>query len=186
MLTQAFMEDPLYAFVLPEAGRRRKALMWLHRRLIHYCSLYGRMHTLPSLPGIACWLPPGRTDVTIGRILRTGLFAMPLYLGLGAFLRFNAYMSLSDGLREQHAPGNFWYLWVLAVDPASQGQGVGSRLMQPVMDEANAGNTPCFLETENEKNLGFYERHGFQVAASDTVPRSSVKTWSMIRMPRAS
>lgn len=179
ILTEAFMNDPLYLAVLPDAGRRQKALLWLHKRVIQYCSLYGVIHSLPS--GVACWLPPGQTEVTITRILRTGLFAMPYYMGLTSFFRFNAYMNVSDALRKKHAPEAFWYLWVLGVDPSSQGHGLGRKLMQPMLEKADSEGIACYLETENEQNLGFYETLGFQMVASATVPKTNITTWSLIR-----
>jgi len=181
ILTEAFMNDPLYLAVMPDAIRRQQALLWLHKRVLQYCSLYGVMHTLPSVKGVACWLPPGQTDVTIFRILRTGLFAMPYYMGLTPFFRFNAYMNVSDALRKKHAPKSYWYLWVLGVDPSSQGRGFGRKLMQPMLERADIEGAACYLETENEQNLGFYETLGFSVAASEIVPKSSITTWSLIR-----
>jgi ribosomal protein S18 acetylase RimI-like enzyme len=181
LLTQAFINDPLYTAVLPDAGRRQKALMWLHERVIQYCAFYGIIHTLPSMEGVACWLPPGQTEITLTRIVKTGLFAMPYYLGLFPFFRFNSYMNVSDALRKKHAPEAFWYLWVLGVDPSSQGHGFGNKLIQPILERADSERTACYLETENKQNLGFYETLGFQEVASETVPKTSITTWSLLR-----
>ena len=91
-------------------------------------------HTLPSLEGVACWLPPGQTELTIGRIMRSGLLAMPLRMGPAAFARFSAYIDYSSELRRQKSPDSYWYLWALGVDPPYQGQGVGGRLIRPVLE----------------------------------------------------
>jgi ribosomal protein S18 acetylase RimI-like enzyme len=183
LLARAFQDDPLYRAVLPDEAKRRKASLWLHDRMLRYCLLYGTTHTLPSLEGVACWLHPGQTEVTIGRIVRSGLLAMPLRMGPAAFLRFSAYIDFSSKLREEKSPDSYWYLWVLAVDPSYQGKGVGGRLIRPVLERADASGTACYLETENAKNLAFYERHGFRIVAEERVPRLGVPTWSMIREP---
>jgi ribosomal protein S18 acetylase RimI-like enzyme len=181
MLTRAFRDDPLYRAVLPEEGKRRKLLLWLHDKMLRYCALYGTMHTLPSLEGAACWLPPGRTELTIGGMLRSGLIGLPLRMGPAAHVRFRAYVECSNALRRQNSPDAYWYLWVLGVDSPYQGQGIGGRLIRPVLEEADASGTVCYLETE--RNLAFYERHGFRIMAEAVVPGLDVRTWSLTREP---
>jgi ribosomal protein S18 acetylase RimI-like enzyme len=183
MLTRAFQDDPLYRAVLPEAEKRRKLLFWLHDKMLRYCSLYGTMYSLPSLEGAACWLPPGQTEITIGRILRSGLIGMPLRMGPAAYMRMSAYMERSNELRRRNSPDAHWYLWVLGVDLPHQGKGIGGRLIRPVLEQADASGTVCYLETETERNLAFYARHGFRVVADATFPRLDVRTWSLVREP---
>jgi len=183
MLTGAFLNDPLYRMVLPEPDRRRGMLISLHHKVLRYCDLYGSIYVQPSLEGIACWLPPQRPDVTVAGIIRSGLCLLPFAMRPGAYLRFNAYMTYSGRLRKAHAPEHYWYMWVLGVDPARQGSGIGSRLLRPVLEKADAGGTACFLETENEENLGFYEAQGFRVVAGGKIPGYDASTWSMIRPP---
>ena len=181
MLTRAFHDDPLLRAVLPEEDKRRKLLSWLYDKVLRYCFLYGIVHTLPSLEGAACWLPPGQTELTIGRILRSGLMGMPLRMRPAAYMRFSAYLDCSSEQRRQNSPDTYWYLWVLGVDPPHQGQGVGGKLIRPVLEQADASATACYLETEVERNLTFYERHGFRVVAEARVPRLDLRTWSLTR-----
>lgn len=155
----------------------------MHGRVLRYCSLYGLAYTLPDATGLACWLPPGQTKITMGRIIRSGLIAMPLAFGLAAYRRFDSYMGFSGRLRKEHAPESCWYLWVLGVAPRRQGRGIGGRLMKPVLDEADSSGQTCYLETEDEKNVRFYARHGFKVIAGATVPGLQLSTWSMLRSP---
>ncbi len=183
LLTDAFRDDILYRRVFPQAVRRDAALAWMHGRIFRYCYLYGLAYTLPDAEGVACWLPPGRTEITMGRIIRSGLIAMPLVFGLPAYRRFDYYMNYSGSLRKEHAPESYWYLWVLGVAPRLQGRGLGGRLMRPVLDVADSSGQKCFLETEDEKNLKFYARHGFKVIAEATVPGLQISTWSMLRPP---
>jgi ribosomal protein S18 acetylase RimI-like enzyme len=183
LLGRAFQDDPVFRAVQPDAAKRRRIAFWLHDRMLRYCFLYGAAHTLPSLAGVACWLPPGQTELPISRLLRSGLLAMPLHMGPAAFLRFNTYIDCSSGQRRRNSPDRYWYLWVLGVDPPSQGRGVGGRLIQPVLREADATGTACYLETENPRNLDFYGKHGFRVAAEARVPRLGLTTWSLIREP---
>ena len=92
-------------------------------------------------------------------------------------------MDYSSKLRRQKSPDSYWYLWALGVDLPYQGKGVGGRLIRPVLEEADASRTACYLETENARNLAFYEKYGFQVVAEGRVPRLDLPTWSMTREP---
>lgn len=42
----------------------------------------------------------------------------------------------------------------------------------------------CYLETQNETNLPFYEKHGFKVCEQKEVFKNAVSTWAMLRQPQ--
>jgi ribosomal protein S18 acetylase RimI-like enzyme len=183
LLARAFHNDPLYMLVMPEDDKRAAALQWLFERVVHYCLLYGQLYTTPALEGVAGWLPPGQTRLTAGRVVWSGLYATPLRMGLAAYRRFDAYMSYADRLHGRYAPESHWYLWVLGVDPPSQGKGIGGRLIQPVLARASADGTACYLETEMERNVRFYEKYGFKIVGEGTIPRHGLQVWAMLREP---
>ena len=185
-LTEAFMDDPLYRAVQPNQAKRRRMLIWMNSRVLQYTLLFGEANTIEEFGGIACRLPPGHTELTPLGILRSGLFMIPFYLGPGAYLRLNRYLSVSNRLRQQHGPDKCWYLWVIGVDPKKQGKGLGSRLMRPMLERAELEKETVFLETENNVNVRFYSQHGFKTVASSVVPGMDVTTWSMIRAHGAS
>lgn len=183
LLARAFHDDPLYALVIPDASGRTAALAWLFDKVVHYALLYGEVYTTSALEGVACWLPPGRTELTIGRIVRSGLHATPLKLGLAAYRCFDAYMSYADRLHHRYAPASHWYLWAIGVDPPKQGRGIGGRLIEPVLARASANGIACYLETGTESNVRFYKRHGFQTVDAGQAPRLGAPVWAMLRAP---
>ena len=181
VLARAFQDEPTHAMVVPDEQKRVRALTWLFDRMMRYALSYGQAYTTSRLEGVACWLPPGQTGMTLGRLLRSGLGATPLKLGWPAYRRFSAYLSLADALHHRHAPVAHWYLWVLGVEPPNQGQGIGSRLIQPVLARASAEGLPCYVETASELNVHFYGKHGFKVVESAEVPRYGLRVWAMLR-----
>ena len=102
-------------------------------------------------------------------------------MGLTAYHRFDTYMGYADKLHKRHAPESHWYLWAVGVDPPSQGKGIGSRLLQPVLARASADGTACYLETGIERNIRFYEKHGFKVVGQGRVPKQGLGVWAMLR-----
>jgi ribosomal protein S18 acetylase RimI-like enzyme len=183
VLARAFHDDPLYTLVIPEGDKRARALPWLFDKVVRYSLLYGEVYTTPAVDGVACWLPPGRTKLTLGRMVRSGLHATPLKMGLAAYRRFDAYMGYADAVHARYAPEPHWYLWAIGVAPASQGKGIGSSLIQPILEQADAGGTACYLETEMERNIRFYEKHGFEVVGGGKVPELGIQVWAMVREP---
>jgi ribosomal protein S18 acetylase RimI-like enzyme len=89
-----------------------------------------------------------------------------------------------DGRRATLVPEPHWYLEAIGVEPALQGQGVGTTLVRTVLDEADAAGTPAYLETETEPNVAFYESLGFEVAERHVATSVGVPVWLMVRQPR--
>ena len=87
-------------------------------------------------------------------------------------------------LRSIRARLTFWYLLTLGVDPPRQGRGIGSALMRPVLTRADAEGLPCYLETEKERNVRFYGKHGFEVVAQGEGPAGGPAFWTMKREPQ--
>jgi ribosomal protein S18 acetylase RimI-like enzyme len=182
VLARAFHHDPTYRFVLPEEDKRGKVLAWLFDRVVGYSLLWGEVHTTAALEGVACWLPPGETHLTFGRLVRSGLYATPLKMGLAAYRRFETYMSYANEFHKRCAPPSHWYLWAIGVDPSSQGRGIGSKLLERGLARASEDGTACYLETGVERNVRFYEKHGFKVVAEGTVPTQGLPVWAMLHL----
>ena len=78
-----------------------------------------------------------------------------------------------------------WYLSILGVAPGWQGKGLGARLLQPTLLEADAAGATCFLETFSTRNHAFYARLGFHSAAAYFEPVSGHAYHILLRPPGA-
>jgi ribosomal protein S18 acetylase RimI-like enzyme len=74
----------------------------------------------------------------------------------------------------------------MGVDPAVQRQGLGGRLIQPVLEIADRDQVDCYLETAKAENAQYYRRHGFVVedSALQLVPNGPAAI-AMRRRPAA-
>lgn len=61
------------------------------------------------------------------------------------------------------------HLGPVGVLPTSQGEGIGSRLMDRFCASVDAIGEPAFLETDKPENVRFYQRHGFEVIAEEEI-----------------
>jgi ribosomal protein S18 acetylase RimI-like enzyme len=184
VLALAFHHDPIACYVLPEATRRHRVLRWMFQTYLRYGHRYGVITTTTTVDGVAIWLPPGQTTPTLGRLIRTGALPAPLQFGWGALRRSMGFMALTTAWHHRYAPASHWYLYYVGVTPTQQGQGRGSALLHPILTRADAEGRPCYLETGAARNVGFYERHGFQVVAEGALPHGGPRLWAMLRAPR--
>ena len=186
MLGRAFFDDPLMEYILPDEASRAGKLDWFMRSGAKYGTLYGEVHTTPeTVDGAAVWLPPGEADMGLFRMARAGMILGPFKLGPGAFGRFMTLMNYMEELHKRDMPKDHWYLMILGVDTAKQGQGVGGSIIQPILGRADADGLPCYLETMKERNVVFYEKHGFKVVVEDDLPKGGPHFWTMKREAQA-
>jgi ribosomal protein S18 acetylase RimI-like enzyme len=183
-LGKAFANDPLMKYVIPDEDKRPQATPELYGGIIRYALLYGKAYTTSNVDGAACWLPPDQSSPSLLRMLKAGMLKVPFLLGWKSYRRLTGFEAQAEILHKRHATQPHWYLWALGVDPACQGKGFGGILLQPILARADREKTPCYLETQNEKNLHFYEKHGFEVCEHKEVFKNAVNTWAMLRQPQ--
>jgi GNAT superfamily N-acetyltransferase len=185
VLGRAFHEDPFWSWVLPGEAKRARVLPWFMEAWVRCCFGYGGVYTTANnMEGVAVWLPPGRSGTSLVRLILTGMVITPLKFGWAEFRRFKSSVNYLDKLRERAVPSRHWDLPTLGVDPSRQGQGVGSALLQPALALADADGLPCYLETEKQINVPFYNRHGFDVVVEVDLPKAGPHIWTMKREPR--
>ena len=180
MLANAFQNDPLFRHALPGEPRGKEPLTALFLHNLKYGAKFGEIYSIHR-QGLAVWLPPGNCRITTWRSLRAGMWLTPLKVGLKALLRLGRLHSITELLHQRYAPDPHWYLFILGVDPTSQGQGLGGRLLQPVLARADAAHLPCYLETYNLSTVRFYQKHGFDIAARHQIIMPSLYLWVMRR-----
>jgi ribosomal protein S18 acetylase RimI-like enzyme len=185
VLSSAFSNDPFVAYFLPsEKPAQLKSLRYFSAAMIRYSEVYESIYTTAGKPkGVAIWLPPvesGFQFSQISRLLMSGLLGIPFQIrwerfmtGIGLFFQ---------GLGEQQMREPHWYLAMLGVDAGYQGQGIGSALLQPILQRADQEEMPCYLETSTAAAVRFYQRHGFAVEEyQEIVP--GLPYWKMKRAP---
>lgn len=184
-LAKAFSSDPLASYMLPDPGERQRLLPWHFATLVRYGVLFGETYaTSGNVRGVAVWLTPGETEMTPERLAAAGMDQAPAVLGTEAWERFMGVMEYMEGLHAADMPDEHWYLAAIGVDPEVAGKGLGSALLQPVLETADAQGKPCYLETAAADNKPFYEGHGFAVVRQGVEPASGIDYWTFRREPR--
>lgn len=185
-LSVAFSHDPLIAHFLPEEkAAKLKALKKLSLALLNYAQFYDRIYTTAESPkGVAVWLPPEASKLNLSQlwqIVSSGLVALPFYMRWDRLSDFISFMATEIRLHEETATERHWYLAMLGVVPEFQGRGIGGKLIQPVLQEADRTKMPCYLETSTAAAVRFYQRYGFEIVHRGIFAEREY--WTMKRMP---
>lgn len=181
-LARAFHDDPLQTFILPDAEERARRSPAHFAPILRYGQLFGEVFTAPGrAAGAAVVLPPNEWDITPERAAAAGFDEWPNTLGAVAAQRFSAALSALEPFHHRDVPSAHWYILLLGVSPEAQGTGLGRALLQPVLDRATAAGQPCYLETAQPKNVGFYQHLGFQVLVDMVEPSSGLRLWTFRR-----
>lgn len=181
MLARAFYDDPLSVYLIPDGSRRGKLLPYIFEFSTRFGVLYGEVYTTShNLEGVAVWLPSEKADMTLRRVMRNGGLSLLPKLGEDLIQRLPALNSISS-LRKRHAPFRHWYLLLLGVDPLFQGKGYAGNLLRAMLARLDDEHLPCYLETQNGKNVAIYQHYGFKVVAEVLVPGTEIALWAMLR-----
>lgn len=183
ILARALQHDPLMNFLYPEIASTPDSPARFYRATIRMGLLYGEVQATPVMEGLAVWIRPGNTDFSFGQFLRAGFITAVLSAGLRKMGRFMMMANYTEKVGKPIMARPHWHLMMMGVEPSQQGKGLGGKLLQPSLARADAEGMPCILESGNERNLSFYKRCGFEVAAQDRIPQGGPDYWVMVREP---
>ena len=185
VLARAFQNDPLQKYVFPDPAERARLSPGHFTPLLRYGLQFGEVLTTEGVPtGASVCLPPNGWEVTPERASSAGFDELPAIMGEDAAGRFFSALGSIEPFHHRDVPADHWYVMVVGVDANARGQGLGRKLLQPVMDRADAAGVPCYLETAQPDNVPFYKHLGFTQIVDLVEPESGVRLWTFRRDPR--
>jgi ribosomal protein S18 acetylase RimI-like enzyme len=184
VVAASFFDYPMFTFYFPDPERRTRYLPWYFKNILNSALRYGTVYTTPEVSGVLFTLPPGHTKISIWEYVQSGFLLTPFALG---FRNYKRSMECEDfvGNTQIKLMKNrpHYYLWGLAVDPRQKAQGIGAALMRPLLAQADAQKLPVYLETHDEKNIRYYQKHGFDLLYTTCIPKYQLPIWCMLREP---
>lgn len=176
---EGFQDNEIWVWMLRRDWQRRRLLPRHYRAMIRrvYVPRAGAW-TTPDTLGAALWFPPGTMKMSARESAAELLSLLPE--GIDSFRRGMRWEAL---IGKHHPDEPHWYLQTLSVSPGAQRGGVGTVLIQPGLDRADAESMPCFLETQRESNIPYYRRFGFELMREISL-HDSPPLWLMWREAR--
>jgi ribosomal protein S18 acetylase RimI-like enzyme len=171
----AFAADPMARWSWPDAHQYLATMPRLVRAFGGRAFARGGAFGCADYRGVALWLPPGvhpdeeaLNEVVLGTVPPSS--------------RASA-MAIFEQMAQYHPNGPHWYLPLIGVDPAHQGQGYGDALMSHAVAQADRDRLPAYLESTSPRNISLYRRHGFEALGRIQVGTSPPLV-PMLRSPR--
>lgn len=191
LLDEAFQDDPVSGWVFPAAAERRAKHPGLMAAFTDIVLASGRIDVTEDGSACALWL------------------SMPAEEGHGDDGHGGqgpADAGEDDGpaqVREAVDPDNerieeigrltaaihpsgraHEYLWMIGVAPGRQGEGLGTALIESVLDRCDREGLPAYLEASSARSRKLYERLGFELSGPVLDLPDGPAMWPMWREPR--
>jgi len=179
ILVRAYMDDPLAAWICESRALRAELLEALYAARLAQMLPFGGAWCDPARLSVAVWIAPEQRQ----KSLRSTAALRRCLLRPQLVSRLPLLASGFAAMRQMRPSGPpHWYLSLLGTDPEARGRGVGSAVLEPVLQRCDRDGVGAYLESSNARNLCFYERLGFRVTGELRLP-SGPKMWPMWREP---
>lgn len=159
VIAEAFFEGDPAPWLVPDPSERRRIYHDYFRMIVrHALSGAGEVYTSPDRNAVAIWFPaltgpPNTVPPAIDRRLD---------IICGPYAR--RFQELAEKMEQAHPTEPHLYLNYLAVGEGEQNKGWGTALLRHRLAELDQHGIAAYLEATNERNLGLYLRHGFEVS----------------------
>ena len=132
-------------------------------------------YQIDGYSGAALWLPPEvHPDENALMALLQRTIVEENQQNVFAFL---------EQMDRYHPSEPHWYLPMIGVDPAKQGNGYGSALLKHALERCDGEGKLAYLESSSPKSIPLYQRHGFELVGTIQVEQSP-PIFPMLRKPR--
>lgn len=186
-LYDAFQAEPFYLAIAQARDNQqeseKEALLKYFDFSIREAKKYGVFYTLDNAAiGASIWHKPQTDEGYHQQEMEKKVFLKD-HFGEKSVAVYKEITNVMETMEETIIEDHYWYLSILAVAKAFQGQGFGRQLLTPILAEADKLGVPTFLETFTEVNLVFYGKLGYKVVAEYVEPTLEKTCWILVRQP---
>jgi len=171
----AFSADPVARWFYPNPHQYLLHLPSFVRAFAGKAFEHNSAYYVDGYLAAALWLPPGvHPDESALVALLQRTIPEENQQEIFAFM---------DQMDSSHRSEPHWYLPMIGVDPAKQGNGHGSGLLKHALERCERERRLAYLEASSPKSVPLYQRHGFELVGTIQVG-SSPPLFPMLRKPR--
>ncbi|WP_218330740.1 GNAT family N-acetyltransferase [Hydrotalea lipotrueae] len=159
ILTKSFDTNLSVNYIIKQDSKRERRIQALMDYSFEICTAFGDVFISDDNNACALIVYPDKKKAT----LRSTMLDIKLILQAVGFGNISKTLKREKLISSIQPKIQMAYLWFIGVDPGAQGKGIGSKLLQEIIDYSNNNNRPIYLETSTVKNLPWYEKFGFEI-----------------------
>lgn len=175
VMDKGFAKDPSVPWILDTPEKFNKE----HHRNVQMSAEpayeHGCVHATDGYHGAAIWYPPG---ISVSDAAFEDFKTLACHPE-----KLDTYANVAERCDTFRPKGAHWTLELIAVDPASQGLGIGRALIEFGLERCDRSGLPVFLPSTNRANLPFNSRLGF-VSAGQADDPEAPSLYAMVRNSR--
>jgi ribosomal protein S18 acetylase RimI-like enzyme len=159
ILSKSFDQNQSTNYVIRQDRHKKSRLRVLIAYCFNLCSAFGKTYESGDQSGCALVLFPDRKRLTLKTVLwdiKLAVTAIGLDRELGILKR-------ETKIKEFHPKEPFCYLWFIGVFPEHQKKGIGSQLLQEIIEDSENKGKDIYLETSVLSNIPWYQKFGFEI-----------------------
>ena len=159
ILVESFNNNKSVNYIIKQDDKRDWRLKQLMAYSFEMCYHYGHVFLSNDKKGCALVLLPDKKKT----IFRSILLDLGLIFSAAGFGNVRKVMRRESKISKLQHKDNVYYLWFIGVDPNEQNNGIGSKLLSELIEEARLQQRTICLETSTLKNIPWYEKFGFSI-----------------------
>ena len=185
-LYEALKEDAFYQTMeqsVEDQQNAREAMLKYLDYSISESERYGELFVPDKHQfGVSVWSKPISEELGVNKSQEKKAF-LRNEMGENALLTYERIVEFMSEKADVLIQPGTWYLSIIGILPAFQGQGLGPDLVKPVLAKTDQLKVPSYLETFTPRNMSFYERLGYHEIATINEPTTGKDYAIMKREP---
>ncbi|MDF3076874.1 MAG: family N-acetyltransferase [Sphingobacteriaceae bacterium] len=159
ILTKSFDTNKSVNYIVKQDKKRVQRVRALMDYSFEVCYLFGEVYLSNNKKACALILYPDKKKATLKSIL----LDIKLILSCVGLSNVKKALSRESKIKKIQPKEPMYYIWFIGVDPAYQNSGIGTELLNEVIEDSSRKKRPIYLETSTTKNLPWYKKFGFDI-----------------------
>lgn len=159
ILTKSFDTNQSVNYIVKQDKKRKRRISELMKYSFEVCYLFGDVFLSNDKKACALVLYPDKKKTTLKSIL----LDIKLILSCIGIENIKKALARESKIKQLQPKELMYYLWFIGVDTEHQNEGIGSILLDEILNDSKNKQRPIYLETSTLKNLPWYKKFGFQV-----------------------
>ena len=159
ILTKSFENNQSVNYIAKQDEKRLTRIRSLMDYSFEVCYSFGDVFLSEDRKACALVLYPDKKKTTFKSIL----LDIKLILSCIGVENIKRALTRESKIKQLQPKELMYYLWFIGVDPDYQNEGIGSILLDEIIEDSEKKERPIYLETSTLKNLPWYQKFGFRI-----------------------